>query len=100
MKIYYAMWNGKEHIFDEPVTYNFTLPIEFPNLVLRAREFCRHANREQNQHAAHPAFSFLENEIYQVEHFLDIERFSVIIKCLTIRIVEEGMKKNFLSLKR
>jgi len=38
VKTYYALWDGKEHRFDEPVPYDFTLPIGFPNLVLRARD--------------------------------------------------------------
>ena len=38
MKTYYAIWDGKEHRFDEPVLYDFTLPVRFPNLVLRARD--------------------------------------------------------------
>lgn len=36
---YYAIWKGKEHRFGEPVPYDFTLPIEFPNIILRARDF-------------------------------------------------------------
>lgn len=36
MRIYYAMWNVKEHRFDEPMPYDYTFLIEFPNIVLRA----------------------------------------------------------------
>jgi len=39
MKVYYALWKGKEHRFDEPVPYDFTFRIRFPNLVLKARDF-------------------------------------------------------------
>jgi len=38
MKVYYSMWNGKEHRFDEPVPCDFTLPIGFPNLTIGARD--------------------------------------------------------------
>ena len=37
MKTYYAIWNGNEHRFNKSVTFNYTFPIEFPNIVLRAK---------------------------------------------------------------
>lgn len=37
MKMYYALWNEKEHRFDEPLLYDFALKIEYPNLVFEAR---------------------------------------------------------------
>ena len=35
---YYAIWKEKEHRFSEPVPYDFTLPVVYPNIVLRARD--------------------------------------------------------------
>ena len=37
MKTYYAIWNGNEHRFNKSVTFNYTFPIEFPNIVLRTK---------------------------------------------------------------
>ena len=37
MMIYYAVWKGKEHRFDEPIPYDYTFPIKFPNIVIRAK---------------------------------------------------------------
>ena len=36
-KTYYAIWNGKEHVFGEPVFYDFTFPVSFPNIILKAK---------------------------------------------------------------
>ena len=35
---YFTTWKGKEHRFSEPIPYDFTLPIEFPNITLRAKD--------------------------------------------------------------
>lgn len=34
----YTIWNDREHRFSDPVPYDFTFPIQFPNLMLRARD--------------------------------------------------------------
>ena len=34
---YYAIWKGDEHRFDEPIPFDYTFPIEFPNIVLKAK---------------------------------------------------------------
>jgi len=34
---YYTVWNTKEHRFGDPVPYDFSFPIKFPNIVLRAK---------------------------------------------------------------
>ena len=34
---YYAIWKGNEHRLDEPVPFDYTFPIEFPNIVLKAK---------------------------------------------------------------
>jgi hypothetical protein len=41
MKVYYALWKGKEHRFDEPVPYDFTFQVNPPHLVLRAKDLGR-----------------------------------------------------------
>ena len=38
MKIYCAFWNEGEHIFKEPVTYDFTYPVGFPNIIINAKD--------------------------------------------------------------
>lgn len=38
MKVYYALWKGKEHRFDEPIPYDFTFQVNPPHLVLRAKD--------------------------------------------------------------
>jgi hypothetical protein len=37
MNIYYAIWKENKHRFGEPIPYDYTFPIEFPNLVLRTK---------------------------------------------------------------
>ena len=37
MKTYYAIWNDNEHRFSRPIPYDYTFPIEFPNIMLRAK---------------------------------------------------------------
>lgn len=36
MKVYYALWKGSENRFDEPVIYDFSFNIRFPNIVFKA----------------------------------------------------------------
>ena len=37
MRIYYAIWKENEHRFGEPIPYDYTFPIGFPNIVLREK---------------------------------------------------------------
>lgn len=37
MRIYYASWKENEHRFGEPISYDYTFPIDLPNIVLRAK---------------------------------------------------------------
>ena len=37
MKVYYALWKGSEQRFDEPILYDFSFDVRFPNIVFKAR---------------------------------------------------------------
>jgi len=37
MRTYYAIWKENEHRFGEPIPYDYTFPVKFPNIVLRAK---------------------------------------------------------------
>lgn len=38
MNVYYALWKFKGNRFDEPVLYDYTFPVRFPNVVFRAKD--------------------------------------------------------------
>ena len=37
MNVYYALWKFNRNRFDEPVFYDYTFPIRFPNVVFKAK---------------------------------------------------------------
>ncbi len=37
MKVYYALWKFNKNRFDEPIFYDYTFPVRFPNVVFRAK---------------------------------------------------------------
>jgi len=37
IKVFYAQWKESEHRFNEPLPYDFSFKVEFPNIVLRAK---------------------------------------------------------------
>jgi len=38
MKIYYSLWRFSENRFSEPIFYDYSLSIRFPNIVFRAKD--------------------------------------------------------------
>ena len=38
MRLYYSVWNGNERRFYDPIVYDHTFPVKFPNIVLTARD--------------------------------------------------------------
>jgi len=38
MKVYYALWKGKENRFGEPLLYDYTFMVRFPNIVFVATD--------------------------------------------------------------
>ena len=38
MNIYYSSWKGNEKKFDEPIVYDYSFTVRFPNVVLMAKD--------------------------------------------------------------
>ena len=38
MHFYYALWKFNKNRFDEPILYDYTFPVRFPNVVFRAKD--------------------------------------------------------------
>ena len=36
MKIFYALWNDRDHRFGKPLSYDYTFTVRFPNIVFVA----------------------------------------------------------------
>ena len=37
MPVYYSLWKFQGNKFDEPILYDYTFPVRFPNVVFRAK---------------------------------------------------------------
>jgi len=38
MRVYYALWKFERNRFDEPMLYDYTFQVRFPNVVFRAKD--------------------------------------------------------------
>ncbi|MDQ1279577.1 MAG: hypothetical protein QG670_839 [Thermoproteota archaeon] len=39
MKMYYSLWSFTENRFSEPIFYDYSFPVNFPNVVFSAKSF-------------------------------------------------------------
>jgi hypothetical protein len=59
MHIYYTLWKLTENRFNEPVLYDYSFPVRFPNVVFRAKDL----------NGAREKIKAINNKIEKIDRF-------------------------------